>query len=281
LWDGVSLALRRKLRSSLAAPALLDFAAREKGCVVLRPCGRRAVEVHHRPSLATPMAVLTAAQWLDRRRWERIVLRPWPGEQQTLFMGERTDAIPYLVRLMSAAQNTRRGDFHAHQHALSAVASDAALSRIHEAWRAARGSRNQRLMEIVTEVSQGRYLEVTPQDGSARLVLDAVGNGYTLYGQGWKSIAVGGRFEDMPDYEYGQWAAQGYRHAFRTGRPIFEDVTAAVRLGSHGRLCLAYQRVILPIGSGDHPTFLLGATLNQRVTPFAVKPGDELGDVLQ
>ena len=73
------------------------------------------------------------------------------------------------------------------------------------------------------EASCGRYLEVVPQDGASRLVLDAVGDGYSLYGNGWKSVAVGGRFEDMPDFEYAQWAAQAYREAFRSGQPIFED----------------------------------------------------------
>ena len=94
-------------------------------------------------------------------------------------------------------------------------------------------------------------------------------------------MAVGGRFEDMPDYEYARWAAQAYREAFRTGQPIFEDITAVVRLLRTGRLLLTYRRVILPVGGGEHPTVLLGATLDQRVTHLSLGAGDEFGDVLQ
>jgi hypothetical protein len=281
VWDGVSSSLRGKLRCSLAGPALLDFAVGDRGFVVLRRCGRRAIEVCHRPSVAKPMALLTAVEWLDRRDWDRIVLQPWPGEQQAHFIGEPADAMQYLIGLASAAQSTRQQDFHAHRHAPAAIATDAAMARIQDAWRASRGVKTRGLLEAATEASCGRYLGVIPQDGASRLVMDAVGNGYTLYGRGWKSIAVGGRFEDMPDYEYGQWAAQGYRDAFRAGHPIFEDVTATVRLGGPGRLRLTYQRAILPIGGGPHPTLLLGATLNQQVTHLAVEPRDEFGDVLQ
>ena len=94
-------------------------------------------------------------------------------------------------------------------------------------------------------------------------------------------MAVGGLFEDMPDFEYARWAAQAYREAYRTGEPIFEEVSAAVRLLRRGRLRLTYRRVILPVGSGEHPTRLLGATLDQRVTQLPLGADDEFGDVLQ
>ena len=125
-------------------------------------------------------------------------------------------------------------------------------------------------MEAVREASCARYLAVDPRDGAAKLVLDAVGEGYSLYGNGWKSVAVGGRFEDMPDYQYACRAAQAYREAFRSGQPIFEDVSAVVQLLSAGPLLLKYRRAILPIGSGERPSLLLGATLNQSVTRLSL-----------
>jgi hypothetical protein len=134
-------------------------------------------------------------------------------------------------------------------------------------------------MEAVREASRGRYLEVDPQDGASKLVLGVVGEGYSLYGNGWKSGAVGGIFEDMPDFDYARRAAQAYREVFRTGQPIFEDVTAVVQLLRTGPLLLKYRRVILPIG-GEQPALLLGATLDQQVTHLPVGAGNELGDVL-
>lgn len=281
VWDDASSLLRGKLGCARAGLELSDFAVRKLGYVALRHRGPRTVEVRHLASVAKPMALLQAVQWLGGRNWDRIILVSWLGEQQTYCIGDLAETIPYLMGLAMAAQSTRQRDFEAHRHAPSAVAKDAAFARVQAAWRAARGVKDRGLIEAVTEASCGRTLEVVPQQGASRLVLDAVGTGYNLYGRGWKSVAVGGRFEDMPDYEYAQWAAQGYREAFRAGEPIFEDITAAIRLPRSGRFRLTYRRVILPIGGGEHPDLLLGATLNQSVTPVDLEPIDKFADVVQ
>lgn len=281
VWDGSSSLLRSKLRCPLAGPELADFAVKNMGFVVLRRYGPRSVEIRHRPSRVEPIALLKAVQWLTDHDWDRIVLTSWLAEWRTSLTGDLADAIQHLMGVVAAAQGTRQRDFQVQRHASDAIATDAGFARIQDAWRAAHGVKDQGLIETVAEASCGRYLEVVPQDAASRLVIGAVGNGYSLYGRGWKSVAVGGRFEDMPDYEYAQWAAQGYRDAFRGGQPIFEDITAAIRIPRCGRLRLTYRRVILPIGGGKHPTLLLGATLGQRVTHLGLEPSNEFGDVAQ
>jgi hypothetical protein len=280
VWDSFSPLLRSKLRCPNAGGKLADLAL-GSGFVVLRSRGARSIEVGFQPSLVKPIALSTAAQWLSDRDCDRIVIKSRRGSQRTPFIGDAAEAIPYLVRLATAAQSTRKHEFLSQRHALDAVARDAAFARLQAAWRAARDVKTRGLVEAVTQASCGRYLEVVPRDGASRLVMDAVGNGYSLYGRGWKSVAVGGRFEDMPDFEYAQWAAQGYRDAFRAGQPIFEDITAAVRLPRSGSFLLKYRRAILPIGGGEQPALLLGATLNQSVTRLALGAGNKFGDVLQ
>jgi hypothetical protein len=263
------------------ASGVADLMVREKGFVALRPYGNRAVELRYRPSLVKPRALLKTLRLLDREKWEHHVLMAWAHGWQHTLMGKRIEAIEHLTREVRKAQSTPSRDFLSQRHVAHDVAKDAAFGRIHDAWRAARGGMDQRLMEAMREASCGRFLEVAPQDGASKLVIGAVGEGYSLYGNGWKSVAVGGRFEDMPDYRYAQWASQAYREVFRTGRPIFEDIKAAVKLRQTGRLLLTYRRVILPIGGGECPTLLLGATLGQRVTRLGLETGDEAGDVRQ
>jgi hypothetical protein len=277
-WDGAWPSLCRKLRAANDGSNLLECAL-SLGFVVLRRRGPRSIEVRFRPSLVKPVALLKAAQWLGDQECDCIDLECGPGEQKRSFIDNPAMAIVYLVDLAEAARNTRRLDFLSQRYAPSAVARDASFARLCEAWCAAPGVKNHRLMEAVREASRGRYLEVDPQDGASKLVLGVVGEGYSLYGNGWKSGAVGGRFEDMPDFDYARRAAQAYREAFRTGQPIFEDVTAVVQLLRTGPLLLKYRRAILPIG-GEQPALLLGATLDQQVTHLPVGAGDELGDVL-
>jgi hypothetical protein len=237
------------------------------------------MEIRYTPNSVKPMAMLRLVELLGK--CERVVLVPGFSGRDVHLIGRAAAAIERLTRLASEAQSTRSCDFHSQRHALGAVVADAAFAPIFAAWRSAEGRKQGNLLEAVRAASGGRYLEVVPRDGAAKLVMAAVGHGYSLYGNGWKSVAVGGLFEDMPDFEYACWAAQAYREAFRSCQPIFEDVVAIVRLRQAGPLQLEYRRVILPIGHGEHPTLLLGATLQQSVTRLPLSVGDERGDVLQ
>jgi hypothetical protein len=272
---------RGRLREDILAFAAADMAVKDKGWVTLRRYGRRAVEVRIRPGIVKPRALLRTVRWLDDDAGDRCVVMSWSDDWRTSVRGGRAAAIEYLVGLATDAQSTRRGDFQARRHGWNTDALDPSFGRIQAAWRAARGVEDRALMEAVREASCGRYLQVLPENGASRLVMHGVGQGYSLYSRGWKSFAIGGRFEDMPDYAYAQWAARGYREAYRERQPLLEDIVATVQLPGLGNLRLAYRRAILPLGGGDHPELLLGATLGQTVTRLDLEPGDELGDVLQ
>jgi hypothetical protein len=270
----------RGREQTVYAPGRTDLMVRHKGFVALRSCGNRAVEIRYRPSLVKPGALLKTVQLLEARAEDRHVVLAWTDGWKTALVGKLPAAIAYLTVQAADAQSTRKRDFLSQRHVLHDVGKDAAFGRICDAWHTSRGLKDQRLIEAMREASCGRFLEVAPQDGASRLVIGAIGEGYSLYGDGWKSVAVGGRFEDMPDYQYARWASQAYREVFRTGRPVFEDITASVKLRHAGRLLLTYRRVILPIG-GERPALLLGATLDQRVMRLGFEPSGELGDVLQ
>jgi len=270
-------------RSDLA-PDLADLAVKDMGCVALRPYGSRALEIRCRPDRIRPKALLKAVDLLERKAWDHHVLSSWvDGQWHSKIIGNYLAAIERLTEMAGQVQSKRRRDFLSRRLAAAAVAEDAAFGPIQHAWRTARGVKGQKLMEAVREASCGRYLEVAPHGGAERLVLVGVGvgEGYSLYGRGWRSMAIGGRFEDMPDYEYAQWASQAYRESFRSGQPIFEEVSAVVNLLRSGRLLLEYRRVILPIGPADRPAGFLGATLGQKVTRLGLEPGHEGGHVVQ
>jgi hypothetical protein len=267
---------RGRKRASACPEGADDGAALEKGCVALRPCRNGTVEVRFHPGLVKPLALLRAVQWLDDHDCNRCVLGPGiDGRPVTVL--PRLEAIGRIIAWAEDAQSRRRGDFKALRHPWGAPTTDAHLGQIQDAWQASRGTRRHALMAAVREASCGRYLEIVPHDGASRLEIGAVGDGYSLYGRGWRSVAVGGRFEDMPDYAYAQWAAQAYRDAHRAGAPIVEDVAAIVRLPGAPALRLTYRRVIMPLGD-----VLLGATLGQTIdSVLGLEAGDEAGDVLQ
>ena len=254
-------------------------AVEQNGGVALRRRRSGTIEVRFRPNSVKPMAVLRVVKMLET--CERVVLVPGFANRDEQLISPCAAAIERLTQVTNEAQSSRARDFHSRRHGRGAAAADVAFGRVHEAWCAARGRRNRNLLEAVRDASAGRYLEVFPREGAAKLVMAAVGNGYSLYGNGWKSVAVGGLFEDMPDFEYACWAAQAYREAVHTAQPVFEDVVATVRLRHAGALRLEYRRAILPIGLGERPTLLLSATLQQSVRRVSLGADDELRDVLQ
>jgi len=255
------------------------MAVADEGGVVLRRCRSGAVEIRYRPASVKPMAVLRAVELLVDCK--RVVLVPGFGDRDGELISDCRAAIERLTRLTSQVQSTRSCDFRSRRHGPGAAVADAAFAPVYTVWRAAHGRKTRTLLEALREASCDRYLEVAPREGAAKLVMAAIGHGYSLYGDGWKSVAVGGLFEDMPDFEYACWAAQAYREAFHTAQPIFEDVAATVRLRQAVPLLLEYRRVILPIGGSGHPTLLLGATLQQSVTRLSLAAIDEPGDILQ
>lgn len=259
------------------ATATGDVAVEDEGGVALRRCRSGAVEIRYRPNAAKPMAVLKAVELLEEA--QRVVLVPGFTDRDGQLISDRAAAIERLTRLTGEAQSTRTCDFRSRRHEHSAAISDAAFGPVYAAWRAANGVKDRKLLEAMRDASRGRYMEVVPRNGAAKLVMATVGDGYSLYGNGWKSVAVGGLFEDMPDFEYACWAAQAYREAFRTAQPIFEDVAATVRLRQAGPLLLEYRRMIVPVGSNEQPTLLLGATLLQSVRRPPFGAGDKLVDV--
>jgi len=254
-------------------------AVEENGGVALRRHRSGAMEVRFRPNSVKPMAVLRVVKMLET--CERVVLVPGFANRDEHLISHWPAAIERLTQVTNEAQSSRARDFHSRRHWRGAAAAHVTFGPVHEAWCAARGRRKRNLLEAVRDAAAGRYLEVVPREGAAKLVMAAVGNGYSLYGKGWKSVAVGGLFEDMPDFEYACWAAQAYREAFRTAQPVFEDVVATVRLRHAGALRLEYRRAILPIGSGEQPTSLLGATLQQSVRRVSLGGDNEPRDVLQ
>src|SRR5215813_4677623 len=259
--------------------AAASVAVEDNGGVALRRRRSGAMEVRFRPNSVKPMAVLRVVKMLER--CERVVLVPGFANRDEQLISHCAAAIERLTQLTNEAQTSRARDFSSRRHWREAAAADLAFGPVHQAWCAARGRRSHHLLEAVRDASGGRYLAIFPREAATKLVMAAVGNCYSLYGKGWKSIAVGGLFEEMPDFEYACWAAQAYREAFRTAQPVFEDVAATVRLRHAGLLRLQYRRAILPLGSGEQPTLLLGATLQQSVRRLSLGADDELCDVLQ
>ena len=77
----------------------------------------------------------------------------------------------------------------------------------------------------------------------------------------WLSRSSGLRVEDQPDYYYGRWVAEAYRHTTHDRAPRLEDVDAIICTPRLGRSRVRYTRLIVPMQMPSGKPCLLGASL--------------------
>jgi hypothetical protein len=128
-----------------------------------------------------------------------------------------------------------------------------------------------RLAEIVADPARKlpaplneRFVVLT-EDSAHELRVSDFGRTMMLRSSGWRRGARGLRVDDLPDWHYGQWVADAYRKAARSGRPMLEEISAVIEWPEHGKLSHAYWRLIVPQNAPDQPTRLLGVTLDSGV----------------
>jgi len=75
-----------------------------------------------------------------------------------------------------------------------------------------------------------------------------IGDGFPWTDDGYKLGAIGRRVEDQPDKDYGDWVAEFYKSAARTGQPRYDRVTAAIQgwQGKSKTNITRYERLLLP-----------------------------------
>ena len=109
-----------------------------------------------------------------------------------------------------------------------------------------------RLASIVANPAQmlpaplsDRYLLLMEDDNRELRVCD-FGSALMSRSPQWQRRARGRRIDDLPDWNYGQWVADAYREAGRSGQPLLEEVAAVIDWPELGTLSHAYWRLIVP-----------------------------------
>jgi hypothetical protein len=258
VWEPHSLALRSRLRASIDDGELQEFAILNLGFIGLA-ISKGSVRIQLRPVLAKPAALGALYLWLHQCAPERVVVTWYNGRWQDEIIGWHHDGWRRITCLLERPEYPTQG-FSRGTIPLDRLTTENPLRYVLED--------ASRLASIVANPAQtlpaplaDRYLLLMEDDNRELRVCD-FGSALMTRSPQWQRRARGRRVDDLPDWNYGQWVADAYRQAGRSGQPLLEEVAAVIDWPELGTLSHAYWRLIVPgVGSGAR-TRLLGVTLD-------------------
>ena len=258
VWDPNSRVLRARLHASVGAQELRDFAVLNLGFIALA-IGKASIHIQLRPALARPAALGALYLALHKHAPERIVVRWYDGAWRDEIVGWHRDGWRRLTCLFESPENPPVG-FSRRRIAPGRLPRENPLRHVLVD--------TSRLTSIVANPAQmlpvplcDRYLLLTEDDDRELRVCD-FGSALMSRSPQWQSRARGRRIDDLPDWYYGQWVANAYREAGRSGHPVLEEVAAMIDWPKLGTLSHAYWRLIVTGTDPGGRIRLLGVTLD-------------------
>ena len=273
MWDAGSRRLADDLQASITGEELTDFAIRNMGFVGVAGANG-SVRVSLRPAVVSPIAFAALLYWLNDRVVDRVLLslfdRSWSHE----IKASREDAVRALLARVTFGSDSRAGDFLQQDLPLHALPARCPLQGVLAVWSEASGKFDgERVLPMLENVLNGRFVLVEASTSSPALVIKDVGPGLAKPAEYWLARSIGNRVEDQPDYAYGKWIAGLYRQVLNNGAPSLSDVDAVISWPQHSRERFRYRRLVVPFDGGRNSTVLLGASLSDPGINLRVKPG--------
>jgi hypothetical protein len=258
LWDPHSLVLRAQLHASVGTQELRDFAVLNLGFIALA-IGKASFHIQLRPALAQPAALGALYLALHKHAPERIVVRWYNGVWQDEIIGWHSEGWRRLTHLFESPEDPGPG-FSRRRIAPELLPRENPLRDV-----LADTSRLTRILanpaRMLPASLSDRYLLLIENDDRDLRVCD-FGSALMSRSPQWQSRARGRRIDDLPDWHYGQWVANAYREAGRSGQPVLEEVTAMIDWPRLGTLSHAYWRLIVTETDRGGRARLLGVTLD-------------------
>jgi hypothetical protein len=254
-WQDGAWDLARRIGYSHPTLDLVSFAVRERGFVHLRPQDG-GVRVALRAG-GFGLAALAGALFIVKdRKPQRILLAIFDGDGWQYEMlanvwefAERTEQLARggpvrsRYRWLAAERNLK-------SLSLPGFASARAVVRL---WQECHARMPDDLPGAIGQMADiNRMVLVRRPAGTSRLLVEHFGAAISVRQPCDAFLAVGRDFEDLPDRDYGNWAAEAYIRSLSSDRLCLQSVNATVRRSEATTVVGRYDRLLMPWrGSGD------------------------------
>jgi hypothetical protein len=261
-WDARSPALRSFLHCSLPDFDFLTYLVENLGFVAVTKIAPNAARIRFRPETASQTSIAAALYCIADMGIERAVISH-PDQFVEKLLPSLAQTIAYIAEQVAANRRPPSSPFTSIERPVDILANtDEALSSLLAQWIDSKKVYDSAtLASVLPESLRARFVLVEPMND--RLTFTDVGSGFEIFGETWQENARGLPIEETPDYAYGRWAQDIYRHVLKTRLPRLDEVDATIRRPHRDdRVHLRYRRLIVPFTcKGRGGTCLLAASV--------------------
>lgn len=217
--------------------------------------------------------------WLADQNIERVVLAIHDNGWMHEVFPTRRLAQRRIVDVVSLARCNTAGRFRSKSLSLGALDPHHPMRAL--VAECGPGLDQPRVADILRNGLRNRFTAIRLERQSGALVVEGMGDGYTMFDEKARMALVGKRIDDQLDFDYGRWIASGFRNMLQRGEPVIEDVDAIVARPSLVRY--RYRRLVVPATRGAE-TWLLTTSIAipgvELISPACRPPvpPDDLGD---
>lgn len=277
-WPEGALELGRRIGGSGPAADFPERALREHGFIHLRP-QHGGVRVALCAGAFTAAALAGLLYVLRDLRPRHVLLAVLRSDGWSYAMHVSLWELAGRLEALLDEAPARPAPWVAIEHDLATVSlpSYARVRPLVELWRSSRGRLDGDRLHAVTALGLGdRTLLARRPAGAARLAIEHFGAAITVLRPCESLLAIGRDIEDIPDRDYGVWAARHYHETLMVGHPRFQSVRAELGASDGTTLRARYDRLLVPWrGAGDEH-FVMGISI--RISAFVL--GSSSGSAL-
>lgn len=272
LWHGESRRLRAAFDSPYSGGEFVEYAVKNLGFVAINVYGT-SCQVRLRPGFAATKALDAFRNWLQRSRFERVVITKFENgwRDELVRPAEAERRVDALVQ----PERSRAPDDHlAETLDPAAMSSRPMLADLTESWpQVAEAYDVDTLVRLLRTAFDERFVIVRRSPDRQKLYFQEFGDRiYTKY-EPWRTCAVGAPIQEQPDRAYGRWVSNLYQQSVDQDSPRVDAVDAIVRCPQRGRSRFRYKRAIFRLASGSTgDLFLAGSFEDPSIDLRIVRP---------
>jgi hypothetical protein len=259
-WPPGSIQLRAAHFAGDADFDFVDYALRNLGFIEIIRAEDRA-RLRLRPRVVAEAALATTFHLLGDEPPRRTALSWFSGNWSHEIHGDWKGLVRRLIDLVNRGKADAARAFLIRPGAMGSLQRNDFLLDLANWWRVTGGQVDCTTLDAAIRQKVSNRFVIVEQQNDNRLIIMSLGNGYLTYDENYRRVAVGQRFEDQPDFEYGKWIAANYREALIRSEPRIDDIDVVVRRSGGGRRRVQYRRLILPLKLPDSSSRLMSVSV--------------------